>query len=916
MSDDKFENGTFQGHTSCPECGSSDGLAIYTKKDETDGYCWVCNTFFPPDKMETVEVKKVKRRRSPEEIKEIIDEINTKDYSGWIDRRLNKSVAQKYGVKSDYKVAGKPTVRYYPVYAEEGELCGYKVRVVEGKRFWTVGVNNNSCQMFGQNLFSSGGDILIITGGEEDALSWYQCLVNNDKGYYTPAVSVTCGETSAVQQVKNNYDYITSFDKVIISMDNDKVGRKAAEDIARVLKPGQGYIPDFHFKDASEALSEGRGRDLQQYYWRVRNDEVEPYSPVGIVKLSQMWSAFEDDESSEMIPLPEEFGSVNTMLNGGIEMGEVTVIGALTSIGKGQPLWENVVTPTGYRKVGDIRVGDELIGSNGKPTKVIGVFPQGEQDIYRITLKDGSVVHCDENHLWQWMTEHQYRNGHRGQVTTVKEMKERMESGVSRPKVILPRCKPVEYKNTGELPMDPWLLGVILGDGGLTSGSVKMTNREHYIVDRFKKCVGQFNKNLSITHLGIMVGSKEKFIPDAYMMASPCDRLSLLQGLFDAGGSVVKNSANLEYSTSSKVMAYQVKDLVRSLGLTARVVKRNSSYVKNGIRVKCDDSYRVFIKQNDDMNVFTSPKHHSRYKRGRTVARDVVETIELVGRDETVCFKVDAEDELYLTNDYIVTHNTTIVSHIVNTIMTKTNHKIGAIYLEGTQKEVVRDIMSIHTKTNLRRIPRKNLDMRKLRQEFLDGPAKDDRFVFVDHQGLLGADALFDKMQYLAKVEGCKVIIIDPIQAAVQSTDNAAVIEFMDRVLKLAKQTNVAVILVSHMRKPERKGPHEVDEYDLLGSSAINQISFNTILISRDKMHNDPIIKNSTRVAVVKCRRTGETGEAGWFTYDPDTTLIHSATDPYKGADIRAAMTDLDDGMTIDDLGSDLDADDDFENYE
>ena len=87
------------------------------------------------------------------------------------------------------------------------------------------------------------------------------------------------------------------------------------------------------------------------------------------------------------------------------------------------------------------------------------------------------------------------------------------------------------------------------------------------------------------------------------------------------------------------------------------------------------------------------------------------------------------------------------------------------------------------------------------------------------------------------------------------------------------------------MRKPDGKDPHAVSEYDLLGSSSINQIAFNTILISRDKMAEDPIKKNATKLHLVKCRRTGETGAAGWLRYDVDTTHMYPMSNPYEADD-------------------------------
>ena len=126
----------------------------------------------------------------------------------------------------------------------------------------------------------------------------------------------------------------------------------------------------------------------------------------------------------------------------------------------------------------------------------------------------------------------------------------------------------------------------------------------------------------------------------------------------------------------------------------------------------------------------------------------------------------------------------------------------------------------------------------------------------------------------------CDVLILDPLHAAVKSDENGTIDAFMDRCLKLAKETGVSIIIVSHMRKPAVKDPHDVNEYDMKGSGSINQIAFNTILLSRDKMSEDEYTRNSTKVQLVKCRRTGRTGHAGWLYYEERSGRMVAGSPP------------------------------------
>ena len=224
----------------------------------------------------------------------------------------------------------------------------------------------------------------------------------------------------------------------------------------------------------------------------------------------------------------------------------------------------------------------------------------------------------------------------------------------------------------------------------------------------------------------------------------------------------------------------------------------------------------------------------------------------------------------------------TLISNIVYNLIENTNFKVGTMYLESTKREVVRDLLSLDAGINLRTKAREGIDIEALKKRFFEGPARKNQFVYVDHQGSISTSEIFDKLNYLAKAEGCDVIVIDPIQAGVNSSDNAAIIEFMDTLLKFSKETDTAIIAVSHMKKPSEDNPHAVSEYQLMGSSSINQIAFNTILLSRDKMNPDPVKKSATKLQLVKCRRTGNTGEAGWLKYDHETTHLFATSNPYE----------------------------------
>ena len=226
---------------------------------------------------------------------------------------------------------------------------------------------------------------------------------------------------------------------------------------------------------------------------------------------------------------------------------------------------------------------------------------------------------------------------------------------------------------------------------------------------------------------------------------------------------------------------------------------------------------------------------------------------------------------------------TTMVYNLVHGMYAESAKKIGCVFLEADVGETVEKLLSVYMGTNIADVPNEDRDY-NLYHEKYDEMAKSDKLHILDHQGALEADELFAKMQYLVKGLDCDIIILDPLQAAVTSNENGTIDTFMDKCLKLAKNTGVSIIIVSHMRKPHAKDAHDVGEYDLKGSGSINQIAFNTILLSRDKMTDDDYARNCTQVQLVKCRRTGRTGVAGWLFYENHTSRLVATQAPESKA--------------------------------
>ena len=391
-----------------------------------------------------------------------------------------------------------------------------------------------------------------------------------------------------------------------------------------------------------------------------------------------------------------------------------------TGGGKAQPLYSKVLTNSGYVNMGDIKVGDSVFGDDGKLHEVLGVFPQGYKDVYEITLSDGTTCRCSDEHLWTVSANH----GKTWETITLNDIinhglclspKDGTGKDGHRWIFKLPITKPVEFNNNEGLKIDPWLFGLLIGDGGVTDYTIQLTNYEEDIINRVKNILikngfelnymtkyhtdkksfritdTRYDKNTTnlsrnkgifgnrflqyIYDYGLLgKKSSEKHIPKEYLFSSVENRLKLLQGIFDADGTVGKNSS-LTLSTSSKQLANDIVFLIQSLGGTVSCNEHEAYYTYNGKKLRGLNNFELYISMPADMLPFTSEKHTSRYHRKRINVYRTIRDIKYIGKELCQCIYIDNPSHLYLTDNMIVTHNTTI-----STIMAKALNGITIDY--------------------------------------------------------------------------------------------------------------------------------------------------------------------------------------------------------------------------------------------
>lgn len=400
--------------------------------------------------------------------------------------------------------------------------------------------------------------------------------------------------------------------------------------------------------------------------------------------------------------IPTGIGKLDEALEGGLGKGELGLIIGPSGFGKSQPLDARIITPTGWKAMGDIKVGDEVIGRDGKPHAVIGVYPQGMRPIYKVSFSNGTSCECDIEHLWAVNTKWQ-RNSKKYvkglsksrddkyyapdltyRIYTLQQIIDQgLRRGVSF-NFKVPKCEKIEMQ-AQPLRVDPYAVGYFLGDGSYNRMSVTMGVKDYTnasallrealhgdIHDSFYakrniwglNIVGESRRALQELFAG-MGNAETKYIPQEYLFNSISNRLSVLQGLMDSDGCANKNGS-CEFSSKSKQLALDVQFLVRSLGGYASITEASSSYFnkEKGVRVDCGKRYRVTISMCDEeLHLFRLERKQERVKyRGKYANNIYISNVEYAGEKEAQCIMVDSEEHLYLTEDFIVTHNTTVTT--------------------------------------------------------------------------------------------------------------------------------------------------------------------------------------------------------------------------------------------------------------
>lgn len=574
-------------------------------------------------------------------------------------------------------------------------------------------------------------------------------------------------------------------------------------------------------------------------------------------------------------------------MTAGLQRSDLIILAARPAMGKAQPLDAKVLTPSGWRKMGELEVGEELASIDGAPSVVEGIFPQGTEQVYRITFSDGRTTECSGEHLWRIY----YRTWNEPRVVTTLEVIELLKRKRYQKRLWIDIVSG-DFGQEGQLPIAPWALGVLLTEGDLTNMKVSSADKE-----MIKKLQGDLGKDYvlnpinaydyrivmaedarrrgsrelvplreSLKDLGLKnTHSYDKFIPAQYKHAARTERVALLQGLLDGDGWIERHKS-VRFTSCSERLADDVIELVRSLGGWASKKEKRPHYTHKGERKEGRTAYVVNISISHPEQLFSLERKRERTVSTRLPKKPVILSVEPTRTTNTQCISVSHPSKLYVTDDYIVTHNTTLVTNLAYNVATIAKQPVLFFSLEMSKEQLVDRMLSDASGVDSWNIRTGNLsdeDFSKLSEamgEMAEAP------IYIDDTPGVSVLEMRTKARRIAHEQPLGLIIIDYLQLMQGSgkSDGNRVQEVSEisRGLKLiARELDVPVIALSQLsRSVENRSPQIPQLADLRESGSIEQDADIVMFIYREAYYNPETERENVTDLIIAKHRNGPVG--------------------------------------------------------
>ncbi len=514
--------------------------------------------------------------------------------------------------------------------------------------------------------------------------------------------------------------------------------------------------------------------------------------------------------------VPTGFADLDALTNG-FHPGQMIVIAARPALGKALALDTALPTPAGWTTMADVRVGDQLIGSSGKPVTVVAASEvMHGRPCYEVVFSTGEAVVADGQHQWLTWT----RPGHgrpaggapdlagstpatamTAAVVTTEEIAAALEraAGNGRPSHAVPMCGPIELPDA-DLPVPPYALGVWLG--GPSTAPAGLTIADPEIAMRVPAA------DLTAISALPLPGGDEKRVPAPYLRGSEAQRRALLAGILDMGGTLAANGA-IRLAVTSPGLARDVRQLILSLGYRCSMPTRKA-------RSGAATSPRYLVGFLTDDQVFLLSRkqrlHKERLRNDPRLTRwRYIVDVRRVPSRPVRCVQVDSPDHLYLAGEGMIpTHNSTLALDLARAASVKTGLTAVIFSLEMSRNEITMRLLSAEARVALHSMRTGQMSeddwtrLARRMSEVVDAP------LFIDDSPNMSMMEIRAKCRRLKQRHDLRLVIIDYLQlmSSPKRVENRQQeVSEMSRSLKLlAKELNVPVVAVAQLnRGPEQR---------------------------------------------------------------------------------------------------------------
>jgi len=553
---------------------------------------------------------------------------------------------------------------------------------------------------------------------------------------------------------------------------------------------------------------------------------------------------------SELYGVPTGFRELDELTNG-LHPGQLIVVAGRPAMGKALALDTPLVTPTGWTTMGEVRVGDQLIGADGRPTTVVAATDVlTDRPCYRVSFSDGSEIVADALHQWATTTRVRRRCGDTGLAIVTTEQMAATARVADRANHAVPVAKPLELPDV-DLPVDPYVLGVWLGDGHTAGGRISTAEPEIALA---VEAAGHGMTDEP------SVGS-EKRIPAAYLRASQRQRRALLAGLLDIQGSLANGGRSVRFEVTHERLARDVQELVLTLGYRCRMTTKRVPG-RTGASSTC---FRLTFTPGE--KVFRLTRKLSRQTLATTprAARRYVVAVEPVASVPVRCVQVDNHDHLYLAGHTMVpTHNSTIGLDFLRAASIKAQLTSAMFSLEMGRSEITMRLLSAEAQILLSRLRTGQMtdpDWNRLARrmgEIAQAP------MFIDDSPNMSMMEIRAKCRRLKQRHDLSLVVVDYLQLMTSPRrveNRQQEVAEMSRSLKLlAKELEIPVVAISQLnRGAEQRQDKRPQMSDLRESGAIEQDADMVILLHREDAYEKESPRAGEADLIVAKHRNGPT---------------------------------------------------------